>query len=410
MGYVPSEVHLQRYAGLLVNYALGGGAGIKRGDVVLLSCPDNAKPLYIELSRAVWSAGGHVLSGYQPSDEPGTSLLRTFFELADDEQLDFFADRYHRGIVDQVDHVLHVHSETNPHATRGIDPQRILRTRRAQLPRIEWQQEKELEGRLSWTIALYGTDAMAAEAGLTIEEYWGEVIAACFLDEPDPAVRWREVTTQIESFCTALNALEIDRLHVEGADVDLWITLGERRLWLGGGGRNIPSFEVFTSPDWRGTEGRIRFSEPLYIYGSLITGIELQFREGRVVSARADQNEALLTEMLASEGADAVGEFSMTDARLSPITKFMANTLFDENTGGRYGNTHIAVGRSYRDTYDGDPSGVPPQEWDRLGFNQSVVHTDIVSTTDRTVTAVLRDGSERVIYADGRFTVDGRAS
>jgi aminopeptidase len=191
-----------------------------------------------------------------------------------------------------------------------------------------------------------------------------------------------------------------------GDDADLWIKLGERRQWLGGGGRNIPSFEVFTSPDWRGTEGWIRFNEPLYIYGSLITGIELEFRDGRVVSARAGENERLLKEMLASEGADAVGEFSMTDARLSPITKFMANTLFDENTGGRYGNTHIAVGRSYRDTYDGDPNGVAPEEWERLGFNQSVVHTDIVSTTDRTITAVLEDGGERVIYADGRFTLD----
>jgi aminopeptidase len=124
------------------------------------------------------------------------------------------------------------------------------------------------------------------------------------------------------------------------------------------------------------------------------------------VSSRARDNEALLQEMLSSDGADAVGEFSLTDARLSPITKFMANTLFDENTGGRYGNTHIAVGRSYRDTYDGDPNSVSAEEWEQLGFNQSAVHTDIVSTTDRVVTAVLRDGSERVIYADGQFTLD----
>jgi aminopeptidase len=247
---------------------------------------------------------------------------------------------------------------------------------------------------------------MAAEAGLSIEDYWAEVVAACFLDEPDPIARWREVSTEIDRWCEALNALDIERLHVEGDDIDLWITLGDGRRWLGGSGRNIPSFEVFTSPDWRGTSGRVRFSEPLYIYGSLIKGIELEFRDGRVVSASAEQNEQLLKEMLASDGADRVGEFSMTDARLSPIRRFMANTLFDENTGGRYGNVHIAVGRSYRDTYGGDPTAVAEEEWDRLGFNQSAVHTDIVSTTDRTVTAVLRDGSERRIYADGRFTLN----
>ncbi len=82
----------------------------------------------------------------------------------------------------------------------------------------------------------------------------------------------------------------------------------------------------------------------------------------------------------------------------------MANTLFDENRGGPYGNTHVAVGMAIKQCYDGDTAGVSEAEWERLGFNDSVVHTDIVSTTDRTVTAQLRDGSERVIYADGHFT------
>jgi aminopeptidase len=404
--YAPSQLHLERYADILVNYALRSGEGIARGDVVLISCPENAKPLYIELCRAVWRSGGHVIGHYQPADEPGRSLIKLFYELADDQQLDFFAEHYHRGLVDQADHMVYVHSETDPHAMRDVAPAKILRSRRAQLPRMEWQQAKELAGAFTWTVGLYGTEAMAAEAGLSIEDYWAEVIAACFLDEPDPIARWREVNAGIEHWCEALNALDIERLHVEGEEIDLWITVGEGRRWLGGSGRNIPSFEVFTSPDWRGTRGRVRFSEPLYVFGSLITGIELEFREGRVVSASAEQNEELLKEMLASDGADRVGEFSLTDARLSPIRRFMANTLFDENTGGRYGNVHIAVGRSYRDTFDGDANLVAEEEWERLGFNQSAVHTDIVSTTDRRVTALLRDGSERLIYADGRFTLD----
>jgi aminopeptidase len=81
----------------------------------------------------------------------------------------------------------------------------------------------------------------------------------------------------------------------------------------------------------------------------------------------------------------------------------MAETLYDENVGGPFGNTHIALGKSYHDCYAGDPSGVPPEEWARLGFNESAVHTDIVSTTDRVVTATLRGGAEQVIYADGEF-------
>src|SRR5581483_6543904 len=149
-----------------------------------------------------------------------------------------------------------------------------------------------------------------------------------------------------------LDGLEIERLHVEGEDADLWIAVGEQRRWLGGRGRNIPSFELFTSPDWRGTEGWIRFNQPLYRYGSMVKGIELTFKKGRVVKAIAKQNEKLLKEMLATdEGASQLGEFSMTDRRISHITKFMAETLFDENMGGEFGNTHVAVGRSFHDTY-----------------------------------------------------------
>ena len=121
------------------------------------------------------------------------------------------------------------------------------------------------------------------------------------------------------------------------------------------------------------------------------------------MESSADQNEAVLKEMIATEGADRVGEFSLTDKRLSRITRFMAHTLYDENVGGPFGNTHIALGRSYQDAYTGDPSGVAGEEWERLGFNNSSVHTDIVSTADRVVTARLRGGGERVIYRDGEF-------
>ena len=200
-----------------------------------------------------------------------------------------------------------------------------------------------------------------------------------------------------------LNSLPIERLHVEGEDVDLHITLGERRQWVGGSGRNIPSFEIFTSPDWRGTEGWIAFNQPLYRYGNLVKGIRLRFADGRVVEASAEQNEQVITEMVATENADKVGEFSLTDRRFSRITKFMAETLYDENVGGPFGNTHIALGKSYHDCYAGDPGSVAHAEWERLGFNESSVHTDIVSTTDRSVTATLSDGTERVIYAGGEF-------
>jgi aminopeptidase len=406
MPYDPPAEQLERYATLLVDYALGGGDGISRGDVVLVNVPDRARLFYIELCKAVWRSGGHVLNGYKPADEADANLSRAFYEIADEEQLDFFAAKYWKGVVDEMDHALHIFCDSDPQALSGIDPARIIRSQQAFRPLQEWRVAKESAGEFTWTIGLYGTEEMAAEAQMGIEEYWEQIIAGCFLDEPDPVARWREVNAQISGHCDRLNALPIERLHVEGEDIDLWLTLGEKRKWLGGGGANVPSFEVFTSPDWRGTEGHIRFNEPLYIYGSLIRGVELEFREGLVVSSRADENEALLREMLSAENADRVGEFSLTDSRLSRIRRFMANTLFDENTGGPFGNTHLAVGMAIKNNYDGDPGAVSEAEWERLGFNDSVVHTDIVSTTDRVVTATLTDGSEQVIYRAGQFVDD----
>ena len=105
-------------------------------------------------------------------------------------------------------------------------------------------------------------------------------------------------------------APKTEKFHVKGPDADLWIKLGDKRLWKGGSGANIPSFELFTSPDWRGTNGWIRFNQPLYRYGNLISGIELTFKDGVVVKSSATKNEKVLKQMIATENADKVGEFS----------------------------------------------------------------------------------------------------
>jgi aminopeptidase len=405
MTYIPPQKILERYASVLVDFALGGGEGIKRGEVVRVTSPESAKPLYAELQKAVWRAGGHVIGGYYP-DEEGMGGSKAFYELASEQQLDHLPARYLRGLVDEMDHQVSVIADSDPHSLESIDPAKIMRRGETMREVMDWRGEKENEGRFSWTLGLYGTAAMAAEAGMSAEEYWEQVVHACFLDEEDPIARWREVGRRLDQTREHLDALDIERVHVEGEDVDLWVSIGEQRRWLGGRGRNIPSFELFTSPDWRGTEGWIRFDQPLYRYGNLVKGIRLAFVDGRVSEVSAEENEAVLKEMIATEGADRVGEFSLTDKRFSRITRFMAQTLYDENVGGPFGNTHIAVGRSYQDAYAGDIASVEPQEWERLGFNNSSVHTDIVSTTDRVVTAQLRGGGERVIYRDGEFQLD----
>jgi aminopeptidase len=406
MGYVPERVVLERYARLLVEFALGHGNGIEPGDVVQMNGTDASKPLYVETCKAVWRAGGNVIHAFMPAEDESGDVRRAFYELAGDEQIGFFPEAYSRGLMEQVDHALVLYGPTIPRSLDGVDPAKQMQRQQAHKPLRVWEQEKENRGEYSWTIAVYGTPGMAAEAEMSVEEYWEQIIKACLLDQEDPVARWRELRGVIRTTRDRLNALPIERLHLEGPEVDLWVALGEHRNWQDGVGWNMPSFELFTSPDWRGTEGWIRFSEPLYAFGSLITGVELEFRGGRVARAIAAENEPLLHEMLTTENADKVGEFSLTDSRLSPIDRFMADTLYDENVGGPFGNTHLALGNCYQDTYVGDPTTLTTEDWDRLGFNESAIHTDIVSTTDRIVTAVLRDGSERVIYADGQFQLD----
>lgn len=412
MAYVPSDEILKKYADVLINFALGGGKGIKKGEVVRVSASESCKPLYVAVCNAIVDAGGHALSHYGPDDEHGDkrrniSVSRYFYEHAQPHQLNFFPAKYLKGLVDQMDHSVFLLAEKDPHALKGVDGKKIMARGLALKPFMDWRHEKEWKGKFTWTIALYGTPAMAREAGLSEKEYWSQIIKACFLDEKNPIAKWKQVYRDIEKYRSRLNKLspKIDKLHAVGPDMDLWIRLGDKRHWHAGSGRNIPSFEIFTSPDWRGTNGWIRFNQPLYRYSNKITGIELWFKDGKVVKSKAKTNEKLLKEMIATKNADKIGEYSLTDRRHSRITKFMAETLFDENMGGPYGNTHLALGMSYRDTYAGDVSKLTTKEAERLGFNDSSVHTDIISTTRRTVTAHLKDGSTKVIYKDGQFVL-----
>jgi aminopeptidase len=401
----PSRKILENYADVLINFALGSGKGIKKGDVVYLMIYESAKPLLPALERAIFESGGHLILKYLPDNTNRFGFGREFLETASTQQLSFFPAKYIRGLVDEIDHVLLILASENPRALQGIDPKKIQQTGLAYKPYMDWRTEKEHAGKLTWSLALYPTPAMAKEAKLSLSEYWNQVISACYLDKQNPIGEWRKAFKQVAATIQKLNKLDIEKVHVEGHDADLWITIGEKRQWLGGRGANIPSFEVFTSPDWRGTNGWIRFNQPLYYSGTIVEGIKLEFKNGKVVNATAKKNQQVLRAMIATANANKVGEFSLTDKRISRITKFMAHTLFDENMGGPEGNTHIAVGNAYADSFAGDVSKLSKKDKEKLGFNDSAVHTDIISTTPRTVTAILKNGTEKVIYKHGQFTL-----
>ena len=398
---------LKKYAQVMVHYALNNGKGINKGETVFLVGQECSKDLFMAIAKEIYKAGGNIVTHYLPNNIREYSLARFVLENGGDEQISFFAKPYWQGIVDSVDHILSIISEPDIHVFEGLPSSKISMMNSARAPYMQMREKKELEGKLSWTLCLYGTQSMADEAGLTLEDYWTQIIEACYLREEDPVSKWKQIQNEINEIKTKLDDLEIEKLYIKGDGVDLEIKIGKNRKWLGGTGRNVPSFEVFTSPDWRGTNGYINFNQPLYYSGKRISGVSLQFKDGVVITSSAKENEDALKEMIAQDNADKVGEFSLTDKRHSRITKFMATTLFDENVGGEFGNTHIALGNAYKDTYPGDISNVSTEEWNEMGYNLCPkVHTDIVSTTGRTVTAVLADNSEKVIYKDGMFVME----
>ena len=400
MSYTPSAEILQRYADILIKFALGWWTWIKPGQKVLLEVPESAKPLLVHLQRSVLQAWWFPIIDLLPE-----GIMRDFFMDASDEQISYVPLNVWMAKIWEIDHRVRIISEQDKHELKGIDSRKLMQRVASRKPIMTAMHEKENRWEFFWTLGLYGTESMASEAQMTLEEYRQEIINACFLDFENPIEKRQEVFDHIETTKSKLNALSIEKVHVLWEDVDLHVKIWDNRQWLWWSWRNIPSFELFTSPDWRGTNGRIRFSEPLYQYGAFIKWIELHFENGIITKASTKENEQMLLDMIAVEHANKVWEFSLTDRRTSRITKFMAETLYDENVWWPYGNTHIAIWSAYKDALRTDPSKPSKEDRENRWFNDSAVHTDIVSTANRTVTATLTDGSELIIYKDGEFVL-----
>ncbi|MGE4506802.1 MAG: aminopeptidase, partial [Desulfovibrionaceae bacterium] len=200
----------------------------------------------------------------------------------------------------------------------GVDPKKIGAAAVARKFMRDIMEKREQTGDFGWTLCAYPTPALAEAAGLSMEQFAAQVKKACFLDEPDPVARWEELFAAAEGVKSWLNGLPIRTVRVESARCDLTVDLGERRRWLGVSGHNIPSFEIFLSPDWRGTSGVYHADQPSYRSGNLVRGVTLEFREGRVVRSEAEEGGGFVAQQLAmDEGACRLGEFSLTDRRFS---------------------------------------------------------------------------------------------
>ena len=394
---------LDRYARTLVwGMSKARREPLVAGSLVLVRSDFAALDLACAVQRVLLRQGMHPVVRFNPP----SPLERGFYEEAQGRQLEFRipGDRELFAHLDGLITLLAPDSNTH---LRGIDPGKIAAVARSRKYLRDIMEEREAQGVFGWTLCLFPTPALAHDAGMSVEAYTDQIIRAAYLDLEDPVARWEETFRQAEVVKAWLNGMELEEVRVRSASTDLRVVLGEKRRWIGVTGHNIPSFEVFLSPDCRGTQGVYFADQPSFRSGNLVREVTLRFEGGRCVEAHAQEGEEFLRSQLAmDEGASRLGEFSLTDRRFSPINCFMAHTLFDENFGGDHGNCHIAVGASYSDTYAGDPRDLTAARRVELGFNDSALHWDLVNTEAKTVTGRRRSGEEVLVYADGMFACD----
>jgi len=343
-----------RFAALLCDWCLE----VEPGQQVLIDSTRLAEPLLDALHAAVLRRDAWPI---MRMDSPAWAAA--FFAHATERHLDS-VPAVALAEAEAVDARLGIDAPANASALADVDPALIAR---AALARTEL---REIVLARRWAGTLWPTPALAQLAGMSERRYTAFVQRALFLDQPDPVAAWAALSARQDELAARLAPAREVRIEAEGTDVTLEVS---GRTWINSDGRrNMPSGEVFTGPHERSATGTIRFTVPTGPRGVTVRGVQLEFREGEVVSARADEGQQYLEASLATDdGARFLGELGIgTNAGIDVPT---GHILLDEKMAG---TVHLALGRSYPETG---------------GTNTSAVHWDLICD--------LRDG--------GRITADG---
>jgi len=347
------EVLINKWADLLVDYCLR----VEPGETIGIGSELAGRPLVEACYRAVVDRGG--LPDVRV-ELPG--LAEYLIERGSPAVLARTPEHLVRA-AECLDGRIRIAAETD--ALAPIDPNRQAMRERALEPL------RAAMRRSRWVLTQFPTPLYARDAGMSLDDYAGFVARALFLDQPDPAQAWQALGRRQAGLAEFMS--RVRSIRIEGPGTDLSLEVGGRTWINSDGRRNMPSGEIFTGPIENSASGRIRCAYPVRRSGREMRGIALEFQDGKVVHATAEDGLDFLSAMLDMDaGARYLGELGI--GLNSGIDRFTGSILFDEKIGG---TIHVALGQSYSETG---------------GTNNSALHWDLIVD----------------LRQDGRVTADGQ--
>lgn len=360
VSFYDRDPRLERWADVIVDFC----THVQPGERVEITGEIQGEPLMLALYRRCLQRGAF------PVLKPVFSeAAEIFYETADEHQLrEVSAVSVFEAEHTQVS--LHVAAESNSRALAAVDPAKVSVVRKARQHLARIRKEK-----VRWNITSFPTHSSAQDAGMSIREFAELIFSAGFLNDPEPLKSWQKLRDKQQTIAGMLKGTRVFRLETAGCDLAMGVE--GRRICESSGAVNMPDGEIYTGPVETAVNGRIKFSFPGYYMGQVVEGIDLEFKDGRVIKAKADSNDTFLQEMLnTDDGARRIGELGI--GTNWGVSRFTRNLLFDEKMGG---TIHLALGDSYKET---------------LGENRSAIHWDILHD--------LRDGGR--LYADGEVMLE----
>jgi aminopeptidase len=366
-----ADPRMQKLAEILVQYS----AAVRPGEWVLINGHVLSLPLVNEVVRLVLRAGGQPTVMLN-SDQLDETILRE----AGEEQLRWISP-IETLLNEKVDVTIGLRAAHNTRSLSGVDPrkQQIRQTARREAMRTFMQ--RSAAGSLRWVVTQFPCPAYAQDADMSLSEYEDFVYTATFADQPDPVACWRNIYTIQQRLVEWLKGKR--EVVVRGPNIDLMLSIEGRTFVNSDGKHNMPSGEIFTGPVEDSVNGWVKFTYPAIRQGREVEGVEFEFKDGKVVAARAHKNEDYLLSQLDSDaGARYLGEFAI--GTNTGIRRFTRSILFDEKIGG---TLHMAVGAGYPETGS---------------KNQSSIHWDFICDM-RTDSEILVDGE--LFYKNGQFQI-----